>query len=399
MHWGYFGVRMSIKKYFFIFLFSIFCEKLYSTEVPDMYSTARALGMGNAYLGLATDADALIYNPAGLARNSGINLKLFGVHAGAGGLDTVTDIQNFNGSSGSGFVSALGNLFGKNTWVGAGGRAAFTLPFFGFAVYDVADIGLVYQNPVYPQFDTNAINDYGYTAGFGIPIAPFLHWGMNLKYIRRHGTRDPISTSTLANLDFDSLESKFTKWGRGYGMDMGWNFLLPIGPIRPVFSAVWRNVGDTAFKSEDVNTQIPSEQSEMSLGAALLVDLPLISVTPTVDFRYLNRSDLQVTRKINFGLEIDLPLIDVRGGFREGYYTGGVGVNLGFVRLDAATYGVELGAYPGQLEDRRYMVEVSMDLGFDLPGFGGSGSGKKGSGGSGSRNGSFFGGRKLKQRR
>ena len=397
MHRGHCRMCMSIKT-FFLFTTLLVAHLLYAAENPDMYSSTRALGMGNAYLGLATEADALYYNPAGLARNGGINIKLFGIHAAAGGLDSFNELKNFNGSSGSSFVSALDNLFGKHTWVGAGGRGALTLPYFGIAVYNVADIGLVYHNPVYPQFDTNAVNDYGYTMGTGVPLGPFIHWGLNLKYVKRFGTRDPISTSTLANLDFESLKSKYTQWGRGYGMDMGLNFVLPTPFVRPVFSAVWKNIGDMNFRSDDPNTVIPSEKSEIAIGAALLLDLPLLSITPAVDMRYLNRNDLQITRKINFGLEIGLPLIDVRGGFREGYYTGGVGVNLGFIRVDAATYGVELGVYPGQLEDRRYMVEVSMDLGFDWGG-GANGSGKGGKGGSGSRGSSFFGGRKLKQRR
>ena len=169
-----------------------------------------------------------------------------------------------------------------------------------------------------------------------------------------------------------------------------------------MFSTVWRNIGDTSFRSDDPNTHLPIERSEVAVGAALLVDLPLVSVSPAIDIRYLNRDDLQITRKINFGVEVDLPLIDVRAGFREGYYTAGVGVNLGLIRVDAATYGVELGVYPGQMEDRRYMVELSMDLGFDFSTAGNSGgrSGSKGSGGSGSKNSqSIFGGRKLKQRR
>jgi hypothetical protein len=29
------------------------------------------------------------------------------------------------------------------------------------------------------------------------------------------------------------------------------------------------------------------------------------------------------------------------------------------------TYGVELGEYPGQLEDRRYLASVTLEFGFD----------------------------------
>lgn len=392
-------MRLSLSS--FLFLLFFYSAQSFAAAIPDMYTSVRALGMGNAYLGLATETDALFYNPAGIARNGGINIKLFGLGVGVGGIETAKELMDFNGTSGQEFVSALNNLYGKNTWIGASGKVGISLPFFSAAVYNTADVGLLFNNPVYPQIEANAVNDLGYTMGVGVPLGPFIHWGLSLKYIKRWGTRDPLSVSTLANLDFQSLQDRYMQWGRGYGMDMGVNFLVPTPFVKPIFSAVWRNIGDTQFKSDNLSVDIPSEKGEMALGAALLIDLPLLSVTPAVDLRYLNNNDLQITRKINFGVEIGLPLLDLRGGFREGYYTGGVGVNLGFIRFDAATYGVELGAYPGQLEDRRYMVEVSMDLGFDL-GFGsitGSGKGKNGSGGSGSRGSSNFGGRKLKQRR
>lgn len=74
---------------------------------------ARAMGMGGAFTAVATDATALWYNPAGLARLNAQELS-FGAVAGAG----ETDIQNFgyggplplSGISGSGYASAGANL-------------------------------------------------------------------------------------------------------------------------------------------------------------------------------------------------------------------------------------------------------------------------------------------------
>jgi hypothetical protein len=99
-------------------------------------------------------------------------------------------------------------------------------------------------------------------------------------------------------------------------------------------------------------------------------------------------------------------LVDIRGGFHEGYYTYGAGVNLGLFLDYAASYGVELGSYPGQIEDRRYVLEFSMELGVGSFGVDGqSGSGAHGhhgisgfSGGSGSSH-SIWGSGRLKQRR
>jgi len=65
------------------------------------------------------------------------------------------------------------------------------------------------------------------------------------------------------------------------------------------------------------------------------------------------------------GIEFSWPVLDVRGGFHQGYYSLGAGFDLWLMRVDAATYGVELGAYPGQLEDRRYMMQVTFEFGID----------------------------------
>lgn len=165
-------------------------------------------------------------------------------------------------------------------------------------------------------------------------------------------------------------------------------------------------MGGMSFRSEDPNARIPSEKNDMSVGVALSFDTPLLSIGPAIDFRYLNREDIQLMRKLNFGIEIGVPLIDIRGGFHEGYYTAGLGLNLGLFQLDLATYGVELGAYPGQIEDRRYVLEFKMELG--LGGFtatslsgekvAGVKGGDSAGGGSGGKK-SFWGGRRLKQRR
>ena len=119
----------------------------------------------------------------------------------------------------------------------------------------------------------------------------------------------------------------------------------------------------------------------MIIGGALEISAPLISISPTVDYKYLNRSDIQFGKKISLGVEVSLPILSLRAGFNQGYYAGGVGVNLGLIKVDAATYGEELGEYPGQIEDRRYIVQATIEVGFDFFGL------LSGSSSSGSKNG------------
>lgn len=375
----------------------MFVGRVYAAPLQDMNTSVRALGMGNAYIGVAQGLDALFYNPAGLARNPGVSWTIADPKVGASGYEAFTRVQGLQ-SSGD-FADTLEALYGENIWVGAGAKTGMTFPMIAFSVYDSADVNLSPHNPAYTSVGVNVVNDFGYTAGVGAMVGPGVELGMALKYVKRLGSRVPLGASLVGSLDPDVILENIKQEGTGYGLDLGMNITIP-APIQPTISFAWRNVGDTKFRAANVNGAAPpSERSEMIIGAALDINAALVSVTPTFDFRYLNRSDVQLTKKINFGVEVGLPLLDIRGGFHQGYYSAGVGLNLGMLRVDAATYGEELGEYAGQKEDRRYIVQVSMELGLDL-GFGSSSASSSGSGKSGSGSGDRRSpSKRLKQRR
>lgn len=385
----------------FSFLFLVFSELTPATELFEINTSVRALGMGNAYVGVVQDADALFYNPAGIAQISGFNWLIADPYFGLNGTEVLETVNDVQGSET--FKDTVNSLYGDHVWVGGGAKSAFSMPYFAAAIYDHLDASLNMNNPVYPNLDVSVVNDFGYTMGTGFPIIPpVMYLGVGIKYIQRMGARMPFGPTFIGSLDPAAIEEQVQNKGAGYGLDLGLNLRIP-GPISPTVSFVWKDIGTTNFKTDSLTLAAPPDiQDEMIVGFALNIDAALVSVTPAFDFKYLNRKDVQLGRKIHFGLEIGLPMIDIRGGFSEGYYTAGAGVHLGIIRVDAATYGVELGEYPGQLEDRRYILQATLELGFDPSnGFFGGGSGgssRKGSGGSGG-GGRGGGGRGLKQRR
>lgn len=399
---------VSLVRSLLILLLSSVCE---AAEIPTLNSSVRALGMGEAYTALVNNGDALFYNPAGLAKVVGINWRILSLRAGTDREDAYTLVEDLQGGNEDDLADLIDELYGEQVWFGVGASSIFTAPMFGFGIYSHTDALIRADNPVSTQLYTSIINDYGYVLGFGIPIAPVFHAGFNLRYVKRTGDRLPWGAGSLADLDTSLIESRVLGWGRGYGADFGANLILPLPLFTATIAATWRNIGRTTFRSGDPNSTIPADENDITVGAALLFNTPVVGVAPTVDFRYLNRSDIQLTRKINLGIEIDLPLIDIRGGFREGYWTAGLGLSLGLFQIDLATYGAELGEYPGQIEDRRYVAEFTMELGvgsFTAPNVdpktvgasggstGRSGTGSAGDGSSSSRS-SWGGG--LKQRR
>lgn len=362
----------------------------HGSEIFQASGSVRALGMGNAYAPVVRDADSLFYNPAGLAQIGGVNWTIFDLIVGASGVEVADKLQNLQGAGT--FADTVRDLYGERVWASGKGKSAITLPFFGFAVYNHLDASLDVNNPVYPNMDIAVVNDFGYAMGAGFPILPMLHVGATIRRIKRTGARAPFGPSFIASLDPDSIAANIEKEGTGYAADLGINLKVP-GPVAPTLSFVWRNVGKTKFSSSTELGAPPSDEDDMAIGAALAIDAGLVSLTPALEVKHLNRNDEQLGKKIHLGVELGLPLVDIRAGFYQGYYTLGAGLSLGLLRIDAATYGVEMGEFPGQLEDRRYALQLTMELGFDM------GLNFMGDGNGGSGRNSVWGGKRLKQRR
>lgn len=349
----------------------------------EMNTSVRALGMGNAFTSIVDNSDALFYNPAALCQVEGVNWRVMNPRLGLNGQEALTTAQELGAASGDSLADRLEPLFGKRLWLGAGLQSLVSLPCFGFGVYQAADVAFNLSNPALPTFYANVINDIGLIGGVGFALVPGLNVGMSLNRIYRIGSNVPLGVDTLVSASSSTLTSQIDNRGVGYAVDLAMQFVLP-SPAKPTFSFVWKNAGQTRFIKESGSQSPPTIRDEMIFGLGLTIDLPLMTIRPAVDLKYLNWSEEQIGKKVHAGIEVELPLFAVRAGIHQGYYTMGLGVDLQFARFDIATYGVERGVYPGQSEDRRYLAQMTIELGFNpnlsfLKGLGGSGgSGRKG---------------------
>jgi hypothetical protein len=150
-------------------------------------------------------------------------------------------------------------------------------------------------------------------------------------------------------------------YGTGYGLDAGVILELPAAS-HPAFSFVWHDVGQTAFSLQSGTTPLLPIDNNFVAGFSMRLEGAGFSVKPAFDFTHINLYNEDLGKRFHAGAEITFSILSIRGGVNEGYPAAGAGVKLKAFQFDAAVYGEEIGVFPGQQEDVRYMASVGIDL-------------------------------------
>lgn len=331
----------------------------------DIGLSARALGMGNAHTAVVNNGDAIYYNPAGLARMSGFNWTIMDPAIGLNNVDSYQDFLDIAEDS-SDVNSIINELYGERINLYGGGKSLMSLGSFAFGAYGLVEPNFAVNNPVYPNIDTDYRVDFGFVAGWGLNLVPeMFDIGVQTRRVARQGGSVPIGVSTIATLDSEAIQNELSQTGVGYAFDLGATLSFP-GALKPTIAFTWRDMGNTSFQPATEGAVAPGPiRQEQIVGLGVNYESALMDIRTALDFRFLNDADIQLGKKINLGVEFSWPLIDVRGGFHQGYLSYGASFDMWIFRVDAASYGVELGEYPGQLEDRRYMIQLTFEFGID----------------------------------
>jgi hypothetical protein len=342
-----------------------------AVELFDYNQSVRQLGMGGVYIFDENDAGSLLNNPAYTCYTEGMNWTIFNIGVGINGLQIYNDLTSIGTIDG---IGSLTPLYGKNIWVGAGGHTTMTFPCFGFSGYDAGGAGFQLYNPPFPNMDMTYINDYAIMGGGAFKLGPILSMGLNVKRITRVGGTATVGASTLASATSSSLLNVFSNEGNGYGIDVGLAARFDSLPFNPTFSMMWKDAGSVQFVKSKGSDSPDRLKDNMILAATVEGSIPLLGFAAGIEYRHVTESGEQFGKKLHLGTELTVAMFDLRAGFYQGYTTYGVGVDLFLMQLNAATYSVEKGAYPGQSEDARIQVSLDATLSFDpsfnLVGFG-----------------------------
>ncbi len=348
------------------------------------YLSGRALGMGNAFVGLSDDYSGIYYNPAGLAHlNSAMDA----------GMALKFDLGDFFGIAGDGLniagahtnsLTSLDSMAGDNTIVDD--IMIFDRRKIGFGTMPEMHFAARSSDPDFPlgvgaAWFIGSQGRFMLDKGIYIPAAhalvrtdlvfklagavepiPGLCLGLSPTLATYSTFSQSLSLqeySTAADTLTARIDREKAKIYRpGFGLGFTGGILYDIIPTELKIGAVAYNLFLTMDKD-----QVPVTYS---VGLAYL---PAILRKQGM-LRYVN-FDLDIEDvfgpgyflgKLNMGAEMNLSLAQLRGGFKGGYPCYGLVLNLLMVQMEFTSWAEEAGLYVGQLEDRHYLMGLRLGI-------------------------------------
>lgn len=358
-------IKKTLIFFFLIIILSFdLLAALKSGELNRSYRGLRPLGMGGAHIAVANDYNALFYNPAGL--NDVEEWKVEVATLGVGISSQIKNLYNNRDNLGGDVTKLAGIVegsIGKNHHIGFEFVPSFVKKNFGFALVEDLKLNIRIRNQAVPEVGINAKNDLMAVSGFSMRFWDRFQFGLAAKCIYRMKSEDTLSAMSVLN---DNIKLKnILKEGQGYGLDLGFNYILPL-PFKQKIGFLAADILNTRFDMNLIKlvdeAGTPSEISR-TFNIGYKIEPPaLFYIRPVVaiDFRdLLNATDSSYMKRFHIGTEIKLPFIfSLRFGFGQGFFAFGVGADFWLLTIDFVTFAEELGV-GYQNPDRRYYVRLS----------------------------------------
>jgi hypothetical protein len=349
----------------------------WAQEREAIFVSPRAAGHGDTFTAAFLSNETTRGNPAALAESKSTFqlrfLQLDGV-LGQNSFATISDLLQLSSvDDGLGFLRSFDDKFGKRQYLrGQLSTLSLRIKSFEFQVFGTNASWLELREPTTPQAEFESDSFAGAQFSYALPLGSQLMLGATFRPLYRlfiHGQMsftDIVEFAPPSTVQFDDYAP--LQSGLGYGGDLGliWR---PQAALR--LGLTIQNIGDTAFKNDDLSKQPPQLEAVISTGALYRLKFGAWDLDLSGDMQDLmNRQGLNLTRLLRLGAEFGKSFygkdhdIGVSAGVREGYLTAGAFLDVWVFRLDIANYAVELGETPGQRMDRRWALTLQSTMSF-----------------------------------
>ena len=319
--------------------------------------------MGNAFVAVADDEQAIFYNPAGLAGAKKISLNL-----GAVDLDVSNELvdgySELSKSLSNVGLSSINSFIGKQEYARATAASTLVLPGFGIAALYDQQIALRLKNLAFPQGQLGVQTTYGAQIGFGTSLLKKrnasngdLRIGVAAKMLYRAGGYQNLTLTQLVTLDTASITQNLTNFGIGYGVDTGLQYVRPFKKKFTLMGGLsLTDIGNTSF-----STGADPIVSNLTLGVAGRYETKGFRATMAYDFAHVFDS-ADWRKKSHLGLELGLPVLSLYAGLNQVSFTYGAGIDLWLLKLMYVSYAEEQSSAAGLNAERRMMIHLALKV-------------------------------------
>lgn len=341
-------------------LLIVLCSSIASAaEYPYIYKGLRPMGMGGAFVAVSNDANALFYNPAGLASISSIRTTIpLELEISDYSYDIYQDAVDTDFNSEEETAMFLRDHVGELAHFGLSVVPSYSMPRFAFCAYGIGRTNMEAHDMQYPKLAVEAVGDLGLGAGYAHPfLDDSLLVGASLKFDMRQSLSQVYTVTDIADSDFsDRFEDDLVD-GTGFLLDLGVIYKLTLLGLADTRFGISANnlIGGKLGDAVDLDDHV-------DIGIAQDLDLKATKLTLAADYIDIFsqiEGDNDTAKRIRLGAELELlKFLELRAGLYQGYFTAGLGLDGKFVRLDLMTYAEEVGVYAGQKENRRYVMRL-----------------------------------------
>jgi hypothetical protein len=320
------------------------------------YERVRPLGMGGAFTAVADSEDAAFYNPAGLNNLTEGRVTLFNptVEVSRDAISAVGDWRDVNTDNEVQIADFLKNRIGTPEHFRFQLTPGYARRTFAFYLLGNANLDARVRDRANPVADVVGVGDAGGQVSFAYGFKEGLvKVGATARVIHRWSVVKGYTPRDFLDNTFDIGDD--AKTGTGFGGDLGVLVNLPY-KYAPVIGLAIKDVaspkiGEAIKNRQDIRVGV-SGKRKFSFG----------TLTLAADVRRIGENE-DFWKKVYAGAEFALPkILSVRTGLYQGYWSAGATVDLWLLRLAYATYASEVGAFPGQVADRRHTAQL--ELGF-----------------------------------
>ena len=369
-----------------------FSASALSDELGYIGRSPRAQLMGDAYTAIADDEYTLFYNPAALGRNNGVSFTP--INPSIGGTNVLADVDRFKDFPKKDPAAIANKILNFPVSLQASVFPGLKMANFGFNLFASSKTNMILRNAIHPtlaidyRYDRGFITGFAYNIGNGaktsrirkstrtkVTAGKRFAIAAAIKFVNREGMKDQydlFGTTLLNKVSSGNTEIADLKEalgyskGKGFGADLGFEYVYSNGRNLLTAGLSFLDVGGTRFRKTQGTGAIPIQEMSINSGVAFKQDYGIFDYTLAADLRPLNQP-IAFARKFHLGAELSLPIITLNAGWSEGYASYGGSVKIWPVKLTAGFYGVELGSKFREQEAKRFIILLSLfDFSFDI---------------------------------